>query len=58
MPPSPPEVYEFNVPKIPLIAVIRKDGEKIGEMVRTRPQASPLRRRYSNYEVAQIFNRH
>ncbi len=33
VPPSPPEVYEFNVPKIPLIAVLRKDGEMVGEIV-------------------------
>jgi thiol-disulfide isomerase/thioredoxin len=33
VPPSPPEVYEFSVPKIPLIAVLRKDGEMVGEIV-------------------------
>jgi thiol-disulfide isomerase/thioredoxin len=37
VPPSPPEVYEFNVPKIPLIAVIRKDGDMIGEIVENPP---------------------
>jgi thiol-disulfide isomerase/thioredoxin len=33
VPPSPPEVYEFNVSKIPLIVVLRKDGELAGEIV-------------------------
>jgi thiol-disulfide isomerase/thioredoxin len=33
VPPSPPEVYEFSVPKIPLIAVLRKDGEMTGEII-------------------------
>jgi hypothetical protein len=33
VPPSPPEVEEFNVPKIPLIVVLKKDGEKVGEIV-------------------------
>jgi thiol-disulfide isomerase/thioredoxin len=33
VPPSPPEVYEFSVPKIPLIAVLRKEGEMVGEIV-------------------------
>ncbi len=37
VPPSPPEVYEFNVPKIPLIAVLRKDGEMVGEIVENPP---------------------
>jgi thiol-disulfide isomerase/thioredoxin len=33
VPPSPPEVDEFNVEKIPLIVVLRRDGEKAGEIV-------------------------
>ncbi len=37
VPPSPPEVDEFNVPKIPLIMVLKKDGEKAGEIVENPP---------------------
>jgi thiol-disulfide isomerase/thioredoxin len=37
VPPSPPEVDEFNVPKIPLIVVLRKDGEKAGEIIENPP---------------------
>ncbi|HIH87716.1 TPA: hypothetical protein HA344_00725 [Candidatus Bathyarchaeota archaeon] len=37
VPPSPPEVDEFNVPKIPLIVVLKKDGEKAGEIVENPP---------------------
>ena len=37
VPPSPPEVYEFNVSKIPLIVVLRKDGEMTGEIVENPP---------------------
>ena len=37
VPPSPPEVDEFNVPKIPLIVVLNKDGEKAGEIVENPP---------------------
>ncbi len=37
VPPSPPEVYEFNVSKIPLIVILRKDGELTGEIVENPP---------------------
>lgn len=37
VPPSPPEVYEFNVSKIPLIVVLSKDGELTGEIVENPP---------------------
>ncbi len=37
VPPSPPEVDEFNVPKMPLIVVLKKDGEKAGEIVENPP---------------------
>jgi thiol-disulfide isomerase/thioredoxin len=37
VPPSPPEVDEFSVPKIPLIVVLNKDGEKAGEIVENPP---------------------
>jgi len=33
IPPSPVEVNKFNVTKIPLIIVLTKNGEKIGEIV-------------------------
>ena len=33
IPPSPPEVKEFDVVKIPLIVVLNGDGEEVGEIV-------------------------
>ena len=42
VPPSPPEVDEFNVPKIPLIVVLKKDGEKAGEIVENPPPGKTL----------------
>lgn len=33
VPPSPREVYEFNVAKIPYIVVLSTNGEKLGEIV-------------------------
>ncbi len=42
VPPSPPEVDEFNVVKIPLMVVLRKDGEKLGEIIENPPQGKTL----------------
>jgi thiol-disulfide isomerase/thioredoxin len=42
VPPSPPEVYEFNVVKIPLIVVLNKGGESVGEVVENPPPGKPL----------------
>lgn len=42
VPPSPPEVNEFNVPKIPLIVVLKKDGEKLGEIIENPPPEKTL----------------
>ena len=42
VPPSPPEVKAFNVVKIPLIAVLNTDGEKIGEIVENPPEGVTL----------------
>lgn len=42
VPPSPPEVDEFNVVKIPLMVALRKDGEKVGEIVENPPQGKTL----------------
>jgi len=38
VPPSPPEVDEFGVQKIPYMVVLRKEGEKAGEIVENPPQ--------------------
>jgi len=38
VPPSPPEVNEFKVTKIPLIVVLRKNGEMVGEIIENPPQ--------------------
>ena len=37
VPPSPPEVEEFGVTKIPFIVVLDGNGEKIGEIVENPP---------------------
>jgi thiol-disulfide isomerase/thioredoxin len=42
VPPSPPEVDEFNVQKIPYMVVLKKDGEKAGEIVENPPQGVTL----------------
>jgi len=42
IPPSPTEVREFNVVKIPLIVVLNKEGEKIGEIVENPPEGKSL----------------
>ena len=33
IPPSPPEVKDFDVIKIPLIIVLNEEGEKLGEII-------------------------
>ena len=42
VPPCPPEVDEFNVVKIPLIVVLNRDGEKVGEIVENPPPGVTL----------------
>jgi thiol-disulfide isomerase/thioredoxin len=42
VPPSPAEVNEFNLVKIPLIVVLKKDGEKVGEVVENPPPGKTL----------------
>ena len=42
IPPSPPEVKEFNVKKIPLIVVLNKNGEKLGEIEENPPKGTSL----------------
>ncbi len=42
VPPSPPEVDEFSVVKIPLFVVLGKDGEKVGEVVENPPPGKTL----------------
>jgi thiol-disulfide isomerase/thioredoxin len=42
IPPSPTEVKEFDVVKIPLIAVLDGNGEKIGEIVENPPEGQSL----------------
>lgn len=37
IPPSPVEVKEFDVVKIPLIVVLDRDGERVGEIVENPP---------------------
>jgi len=40
--PSPPEVKEFDVVRIPLISVLDVNGEKIGEIVENPPEGQSL----------------
>ena len=42
IPPSPAEVREFNVDKIPLIVVLNRKGEKIGEIIENPPEGKSL----------------
>ncbi len=57
VPPSPPEVEEFNVAKIPLIVVLKKDGEKMGEISRKpAPGEDPRAGTPRHHEIAQFFN--
>ena len=42
IPPSPPEVKEFNVVRIPLITVLNEHGEKVGEIVENPPEGQTL----------------
>ncbi len=42
VPPSPPEVEKFNFVKIPFIVVLKKDGEKVGEIIENPPPGKTL----------------
>lgn len=42
VPPSPPEVDEFKVAKIPYMVILKKDGEKVGEIVENPPAGKTL----------------
>jgi len=42
VPPSPAEVDEFNVTKIPYIVVLSMKGEKLGEIMENPPQGKTL----------------
>lgn len=42
IPPCAPEVEEFGVVKIPLIVVIDKAGEKVGEVVENPPRGKTM----------------
>ncbi len=42
IPPSPAEVKDFDVVKIPLIVVLNRDGVKIGEIVENPPEGQTL----------------
>ncbi|MGD2201456.1 MAG: thioredoxin family protein [Candidatus Bathyarchaeota archaeon] len=44
IPPSPPEVREFNVVKIPLIVILDKEGRKLGAVVENPPEGETLER--------------
>ena len=47
IPPSPPEVEEFNVVKIPLIVVLRRTGKNRERWSKTRLQGRPSNRHSS-----------
>ena len=48
IPPSPPEVKDFNVIKIPLIIVLNEEGEKRGEIIENPPEGQTLERALLN----------
>jgi len=42
VPPSPPEVDDFKVAKIPYIVVLTSEGEKLGEIIENPPSGMTL----------------
>ena len=42
IPPSPAEVKDFDVVRIPLIVVLNRDGAKIGEIIENPPEGQTL----------------
>lgn len=42
IPPSPPEVHDFNVIRIPHIAVFNTEGTKVGEIIENPPEGQSL----------------
>lgn len=42
VPPSPEEVDEFNVQKIPYIIILNKQGEKMGDIIENPPSGKTL----------------
>ncbi|MCW4048571.1 MAG: thioredoxin family protein [Candidatus Bathyarchaeota archaeon] len=42
IPPSPAQVEEFDVVKIPSIYILTKDGEKLGEIIENAPEGKNL----------------
>ena len=42
VPPSPAEVEEFKVKRIPTIIVLSKEGDKIGEIIESPPEGKSL----------------
>jgi thiol-disulfide isomerase/thioredoxin len=42
IPPSPPEVKEFEVTRIPLMIVLNSAGEEVGEVVENPPEGKTL----------------
>ena len=44
IPPSPPEVKDFNVIKIPHIIVLNEEGEKRGKIIENPPEGQTLER--------------
>ena len=42
VPPSPPEVKEFDVKKIPLVIVLNAQGQVLGEIIENPPEGKTL----------------
>ncbi len=42
IPPSPPEVEEFNVKRIPTIILLDKKGQKLGEIIENPPKGTNI----------------
>jgi thiol-disulfide isomerase/thioredoxin len=59
IPPSPPEVADFDVRKIPLIVVLNHEGEVLGEIVENPPEGQTLEEAFLKIlEAASDKSRH
>ena len=56
VPPSPPEVEEFNVKKIPTIVILDCDGKRIGEIVENPPEGLSLQKTIFNLVEKSVGN--
>jgi thiol-disulfide isomerase/thioredoxin len=58
IPPSPPEVEEFNVRKIPTIVILDKKGKKIGCIVENPPEGKTLEKAILDIIESGLHDKH